>query len=256
MSKNREKRRLRVHEDATVIQLSKKKHKFANQRFIAPIIALNCRQAEYLGALRTSEQVFVFGPAGTGKTWLAATYAADLYRLGTISKIILTRPNVPCGRSLGFFPGSLEKKFAPWAVPVSDAIRDRLGDAAYDIAVKNGDIEVIPFEVMRGRSWRDTFVMLDEAQNASVAEMKMFLTRVGENCITVINGDVAQCDLDKGSGLHFAIDIIRRDDLPVPVIEFTVEDVVRSGICAMWVRAFAQTECGLRLHNRAEVLPW
>ena len=98
--------------------------------------------------------------------------------------------------------------------------------------------------------------MLDEAQNASVAEMKMFLTRVGENCITVINGDVAQCDLDKGSGLHFAIDIIRRDDLPVPVIEFTVEDVVRSGICAMWVRAFAQTECSLRLHNRDEVLPW
>ena len=163
---------------------------------------------------------------------------------------------MPCGRSLGFFPGSLEKKFAPWAVPVSDAIRDRLGDAAYDIAVKNGDIEVIPFEVMRGRSWRDTFVMLDEAQNASVAEMKMFLTRVGENCITVINGDVAQCDLDKGSGLHFAIDIIRRDDLPVPVIEFTVEDVVRSGICAMWVRAFAQTECSLRLHNRDEVPPW
>jgi phosphate starvation-inducible PhoH-like protein len=243
MAKNREKRRLREIEEATIIHLNKKKkNKFVEQRSPPPIIAMNRRQAEYLGHLRTSEQVFVLGPAGTGKTWLAATYAADLYRLGTVNKIILTRPNVPCGRSLGFFPGSMEKKFAPWAVPVTDAIRDRLGEAVYDLAIKNGDIEVVPFEVMRGRTWKEAFVLLDEAQNTSITEMKMFLTRIGENCLTVINGDVAQCDLEKESGLRMAIDLVGRQDLPVPVVEFSIDDVVRSGICAMWVRAFAESE--------------
>ncbi len=180
MAKNREKRRLREIQEATIIHLNKKKkNKFVEDRSPPPIIAMNRRQAEYLGHLRTSEQVFVLGPAGTGKTWLAATYAADLYRLKTVNKIILTRPNVPCGRSLGFFPGSMEKKFAPWAVPVTDAIRDRLGEAVYDLAVKNGDIEVVPFEVMRGRTWKEAFVLLDEAQNTSITEMKMFLTRIG-----------------------------------------------------------------------------
>ena len=217
------------------------KKKFVAERKPGPIMPMNHRQAEYLACLRTAEQVFVMGPAGTGKTWLAATYAADLLRNHDISKIILTRPNVPCGRSLGFFPGTLENKFAPWAAPVIDAIRDRLGEAVYDLAAKNGQIEVVPFEVMRGRSWRDAFVLLDEAQNTNIAEMQMFLTRVGENCVTVVNGDVAQCDLTAESGLRMAIDLVRHRDLPVPIVEFTVDDIVRSGACGMWVRAFSST---------------
>ena len=101
----------------------------------------------------------VLGPAGTGKTWMAATYAADLFRNRQIDKIILTRPNVPCGgRSLGYFPGTLEDKFAPWAAPVVEAIKERMGKAAYEIALKKGDIELVPFEVMRGRSWKNAFV--------------------------------------------------------------------------------------------------
>ena len=204
----------------------------------APIIALNTKQAEYLGRLRTSEQVFVLGPAGTGKTWMAASYAADLYRAGTIRKIILARPNVGCGRSLGFFPGSLESKFAPLAVPITDAIKDRLGAAALDIAQKNGDIEVVPFEVMRGRSWKDCFILLDEAQNTSPSVMKMFLTRIGENCISVINGDVRQCDLHAASGLNTAISFIQKNAMPIPIVEFGINDIVRSGLCALWVRAF------------------
>ena len=181
----------------------------------------------------------MLGPAGTGKTWIAATHAADLYRSRCISKIILTRPNVPCGRSLGFFPGSLEDKFAPWAVPVVDAIKDRIGVAAYQIALKRGDIEMVPFEVMRGRSWKNAFVLLDEAQNTTAAEIKMFLTRVGEDCTVIINGDVSQCDLEETSGLRTVLHLIKSQKLPVPVIEFTVADIVRSGLCAMWVRAFA-----------------
>ena len=236
--KAKDKRRVRViedREDGTVIPF---KRKFEAERQAPPIVAMNARQAEYIAYLRTHPQVFVLGPAGTGKTWIAASHAADLYRSGLITKIILTRPNVPCGRSLGFFPGTIESKFAPWTVPVTDAMRDRLGKAVFDLAVKNGDIEVVPFEVMRGRSWRDAFVLLDEAQNTTETEIKMFLTRTGEGCVTVINGDIAQCDLANGSGLHLAIRLVRERNLPVPVVEFSTDDVVRSGLCAMWVRAF------------------
>jgi phosphate starvation-inducible PhoH-like protein len=216
--------------------------KFEIERALPPIKALNPTQADYLDALRKAPQVIVLGPAGTGKTWIAASHAADLLRNRRIDKIILTRPNVPCGRSLGYFPGSLEDKFAPWAAPVAEAIKERIGKAAYAIALKNGGIELVPFEVMRGRSWKNAFVLLDEAQNATPAEIKTFLTRIGEDCTVVINGDVSQCDLDKDSGLRTVISMIDAQKLPVPVIEFTRADIVRSGICAMWVNAFEEAQ--------------
>jgi phosphate starvation-inducible PhoH-like protein len=228
----------RFIDSAEIIPLPRAKHRA--ERTPPPIRPLTSTQADYLDALRSSSQVIVLGPAGTGKTWIAATHAADLYRAGEVSRIILTRPNAPCGRSLGFFPGSLEDKFAPWAVPVIEAIRARMGSAAYEIALKNGDIEMAPFEVMRGRSWRRAFVLLDEAQNATAAEIKMFLTRIGEDCAVVVNGDISQCDLAERSGLRVVLDLVAERRLPVPVIEFGIEDVVRSGICAMWVRAFAE----------------
>ena len=234
---NKKRRRnVRSYETAEIIEFQSSK--FEVERTLLPIKPLNPTQAAYLDALRTGPQVVVLGPAGTGKTWIAATHAADLYRNGLIDKIILTRPNVPCGRSLGYFPGTLEEKFAPWAVPVAEAIKERIGKAAYEIAVKRGDIELVPFEVMRGRSWKNAFVLFDEAQNSTPAEMKTFLTRIGEDCTVVINGDVNQCDLDQTSGLRVVIHMIKSQMLPVPVIEFTRDDIVRSGICAMWVRAF------------------
>jgi phosphate starvation-inducible protein PhoH and related proteins len=228
----------RSSETAEIIPLYKAK--YSAERTPPPIRPLNATQADYLDALRSSAQVIVLGPAGTGKTWIAATHAADLYRAGQVSKIILTRPNVPCGRSLGFFPGSLEEKFAPWAAPVIEAIRERIGAGAFEIALKRREIEMVPFEVMRGRSWKDAFVLLDEAQNTTPAEIKMFLTRIGEDCTVVINGDISQCDLEETSGLSVALDLVAKRGLPVPVIEFTLADIVRSGICAMWVRAFAE----------------
>lgn len=241
MGKNLAKKRRR-HErllgSAEIIEFQNAK--FETERALPPIKALNPTQADYLDALRKSPQVIVLGPAGTGKTWIAATHAADLYRNRQIDRIILTRPNVPCGRSLGFFPGSLEDKFAPWAVPVAEAIKERIGKAAYDIALKNGAIELVPFEVMRGRSWKNAFVLLDEAQNATPSEIKTFLTRIGEDCTMVINGDISQCDLDRDSGLRVVIDIVAKQSLPVPVIEFSRADIVRSGLCAMWVNAFAE----------------
>jgi phosphate starvation-inducible PhoH-like protein len=235
-------RSVRSLETAEIIEFHNSK--FGAERALPPIKPLNPKQAAYLDALRTSPQVVVLGPAGTGKTWIAATHAADLFRNGCIDKIILTRPNVPCGRSLGYFPGTLEDKFAPWAAPVAEAIRERIGKAAYEIALKNGDIELVPFEVMRGRSWKNAFVLLDEAQNSTLAEIKTFLTRIGEDCSVVINGDVSQCDLDQASGLRIVIDLIKSQTLSVPVVEFTRKDIVRSGVCAMWVRAFDEAKLG------------
>ena len=233
----RPKRRIGRYEDsAEIIPLPKPKH--LPERIAPPIRPLNAAQADYLDALRASPQVIALGPAGSGKTWIAAAFAADLYRGGQIARIILTRPNAPCGRSLGFFPGSLDDKFAPWAAPVLDALRERMGAAAFDIARKNGAIELAPFEVMRGRSWRNAFVLLDEAQNATAVQMKMFLTRIGEDCRVVVNGDAGQSDIKETSGLAVVLDLVQRSGLPVPVIEFGYSDIVRSEICAMWARAF------------------
>ena len=241
MAKNLAKKRRR-HERQLVSAeiINFQDSKFETERALPPIKALNPTQADYLDALRKHPQVIVLGPAGTGKTWIAATHAADLYRNRRIDKIVLTRPNVPCGRSLGFFPGSLEDKFAPWAAPVAEAIKERIGKANYDIALKHGCIEMVPFEVMRGRSWKNAFVLLDEAQNATPAEIKTFLTRIGEDCTVVVNGDISQCDLEHGSGLRVVVEMIEAQNLPVPVIEFARADIVRSGICAMWVNAFAE----------------
>jgi phosphate starvation-inducible PhoH-like protein len=213
--------------------------KFEHERSFLPIKPLNHAQAAYLDALAHAPQVFVLGPAGTGKTWIAATYAADQLRQRAIDRIILTRPNVPAGRSLGYLPGSLNEKFGPWAAPVTEAIKDRIGRAPFELALKNGGIEFVPFEVMRGRSFHDAFVLLDEAQNATADELKLFLTRLGENCTAVVNGDVTQSDLADDSGLATVLDLIRAQRLPVPVIEFSYTDIVRSGTCAMWVQAFA-----------------
>jgi phosphate starvation-inducible protein PhoH and related proteins len=229
-------RNSRFEESAEIIPLPKPKH--LPERNPPPIRPFNAAQADYLDALRSHAQVIALGPAGTGKTWIAAAYAADLYRSGQISRVILTRPNAPCGRSLGFFPGSLDDKFAPWAAPVLDALRERMGGAAFDIARKNGAIELAPFEVMRGRSWRNAFVLLDEAQNATAAQMKMFLTRIGEDCQVVVNGDAGQSDIKETSGLAVVLDLVKRYGLPAPVIEFGHSDIVRSEICAMWARAF------------------
>lgn len=203
----------------------------------AVLLPMNDNQAAYINALKTSSQVIVTGPAGTGKTYIASTYAAQLFAKGQIDKIILTRPNVAAGRSLGFFPGSMEEKMAPWVIPFTDVLEANLG-AAYEIAVKKRQIDIVPFEVMRGRTFNNAFVILDEAQNTSPAEMKMFLTRIGEESQVLLNGDIRQSDLKTESGLKTIIDMIRKQKLPVDHIEFTADDIVRSGICAMWVKAF------------------
>lgn len=203
-----------------------------------PLRPKSDKQADYIASIMTHDQTISMGCAGTGKTYIAATIAADLYRFGKVSKIVLTRPNVGASKSLGFFKGTIEEKIAPWVVPFTEVIENRLGGAVYEIAQKRGDIEVVPFEVMRGRTFKDCFVILDEAQNTTPPEMKMFLTRIGEDTKVVINGDIAQSDLKSGSGLKKIVHMVKSQMLPIPIIEFTEEDIVRSDTCAMWIKAF------------------
>ncbi|MET0368682.1 MAG: PhoH family protein [Methylobacterium sp.] len=215
--------------------------RFDEERHLSPILPLTDRQAEYLEALGRSPQVIVLGPAGTGKTYIAGTRAADQLRQRRIAKVVITRPNVPSGRSLGFFPGTLEEKIAPWVAPLTEAMKERMGAGAFEIALKAGDIEIVPFEVMRGRTFKNCLVILDEAQNTTTNEIKMFLTRIGDDCQVIINGDVSQTDLRETSGLRTVIHLVKSRMMPIPIVEFTRADIVRSGICAEWVAAFEET---------------
>lgn len=237
MSKRQQKQTRKTrNQSAEVIQFPDTKFEF--ERILKPITPLTARQGDLIKALKRDQQIIVLGPAGTGKTFIPATHAADLLRQKKIAKIILTRPNVPGGRSLGFFPGDLNEKFAPWAAQIIEDIQSRMGKGAFEIALKNGQIEMIPFEVMRGRSFKNSFIILDEGQNTTPHEMKMFLTRQGEDSTVVINGDISQSDLRESSGLSMAIHLAKKEMLPVSIIEFGIDDIVRSGICASWVRAF------------------
>lgn len=215
--------------------------KFEHERRRDPLRALNDKQAHYIAALMTSDQVIVTGCAGTGKTFIAATVAADLYLNQNINKIVLTRPNIGAGKSLGYFKGTMEEKIAPWVVPFTDVIEARLTPPVYTAAVNKRNIEVVPFEVMRGRTFDNAFIILDEAQNTSVHEIKMFLTRVGKNSRVVINGDISQSDIKgSGSGLEKVSQLVRKHQLDVPMIEFTEDDIVRSDVCAMWIKVFSR----------------
>jgi phosphate starvation-inducible PhoH-like protein len=205
---------------------------------LRPLQAFNTNQKLYLKALKDSTQIIVTGYSGTGKTYMAATHAANLYLAKVIDKIVITRPNIPVGRDLGYLPGDLNEKFAPWAAPVLDVLKKQLGDGVVEIAIKRGNIEMAPLSTMRGRSFERCFVILDEAQNTTIEEMKMFLTRIGNDTTVVINGDIKQSDLQQSSGLSKILHMVKKYNLPIPVIEFGVDDIVRSDICKEWIVAF------------------
>lgn len=196
------------------------------------------KQKALWDAMKETSQVFVLGPAGTGKTYVTATYAADQYILKKIDKIVITRPHVAVGKDIGFLPGSLEEKTYPWALPVLDVLQRHLGKGAVDTAIKNNNIEMAPLALMRGRSFDNAFIIVDETQNITIHELKMLLTRVGEGSTIVLNGDIQQSDLKEADGLSKVIHLAKKHMLPVPVIEFGVEDIVRSDICAEWVKVF------------------
>jgi phosphate starvation-inducible protein PhoH and related proteins len=203
-------------------------------------------QAAYIKALRENELVFGLGPAGTGKTYLAVAAAVDLLMTGRVERIILSRPAVEAGERLGFLPGDLRDKVDPYLRPLFDALNDMLPAEQLARRLGSGEIEVAPLAFMRGRTLAHAFVILDEAQNTTPMQMKMFLTRLGEGSRMVVTGDPTQVDLPVGtrSGLAEALEILR-DVGGIAVVRLSERDVVRHELVARIVRAYEERDRAL-----------
>lgn len=200
-------------------------------------------QSEYIRAIRKNDLVFGIGPAGTGKTYLAVVMAVTALKNGHVKRIILTRPAVEAGESLGFLPGDLKEKVDPYLRPLYDALHDILGNEHTERMIERGTIEIAPLAHMRGRTLDDAFVILDEAQNTTHAQMKMFLTRLGFGSKMVITGDKTQVDLPKGakSGLIVGEEILR-DVKGISFIHLEESDVVRHPLVAKIIQAYGKQE--------------
>lgn len=203
------------------------------------IVARSPAQDGYIRAMDRTEMVFGVGPAGTGKTYLAVAYAATLLERGEINRIILSRPAVEAGEHLGFLPGDMKEKVDPYLRPLYDALYDMMQPEIVDRCIENNTIEVAPLAFMRGRTLSNAVVILDEAQNTTTQQMKMFLTRLGENSKMIITGDPSQIDLPRGvkSGLIEAIDFLSGVE-GIHFTRFSDKDVVRHELVARIIRAY------------------
>ena len=192
------------------------------------IVAKSINQKKYFDALQSSDIVFAVGAAGSGKTYLTVAYAMNLLKKNKIKKIIITRPVVEAGEKLGFLPGDLKEKIDPYLIPIYDAINDILGNEQAEKLIEKGIIEIAPLAYMRGRTLDNAFIILDEGQNTTENQMKMFLTRLGFNSKMVVTGDITQIDLNKNivSGLVHAVKILK-DIKEIKFINFSTVDVMR-----------------------------
>ena len=200
-------------------------------------------QKEYYQALKHNDVVFGIGPAGTGKTYLAVVFAVQALKNNEVQKIILTRPAVEAGESLGFLPGDLKEKVDPYLRPLYDALYDMLGQEKTERYIEKGIIEIAPLAYMRGRTLEDAYVILDEAQNTTDAQMKMFLTRLGFHSKMIITGDITQIDLPKGvvSGLKKALHILK-DVKGIRFVYLTALDVVRHPVVQRIIERYENDE--------------
>ncbi|WEK53049.1 MAG: PhoH family protein [Candidatus Cohnella colombiensis] len=207
-----------------------------------PIVSKTLGQRHYVTTIRKKDIVFGIGPAGTGKTYLAVVTAVAALKEGKVKRIVLTRPAVEAGESLGFLPGDLQEKVDPYLRPLYDALNDVLGLDGVAKALERGLIEIAPLAYMRGRTLDDSFVILDEAQNTTPEQMKMFLTRLGFGSHMVITGDVTQIDLPKGkkSGLIEAQRILK-DIEEIGIVYFSEQDVVRHALVQKIIVAYNQS---------------
>ncbi|MDC3090859.1 PhoH family protein [Rickettsiales bacterium] len=201
------------------------------------------KQKEYFESVKDKEMVFCCGPAGTGKTYLAVAFAVSMLKAGQVEKIILSRPAVEAGERLGFLPGDLKEKIDPYLRPIYDALNEMLPVGEVIKKIESGQIEIAPIAFMRGRTLSNSFIILDESQNTTPIQMKMFLTRLGENSKMIINGDLSQVDLPSGtkSGLREAMNILGNIG-DIGFIKFNDKDVVRNALVSRIVRNYEEHE--------------
>lgn len=210
----------------------------------APVQPLNDAQRRYDAAMRSADITFGIGPAGTGKTWLAAMRAGEAFKAGVIDKIIVTRPAVEAGENLGFLPGELEEKYEPYFRPVRDALVQAFGSAHFEYLVRVGKIEARPLALLRGASIDNAWIIADEMQNATRTQFKLLLTRGGEGTKFIVNGDPKQTDLPAGqSGLADAVKRLGGVK-GITVVKFGKEDIVRSGLTQRVVEAYEDGPAG------------
>ncbi len=215
-----------------------------------PIKCKTRGQENYIRKIRENTVTIAVGPAGTGKTYLAVAMAVDSFRRKEVSRIILTRPAVEAGEKLGFLPGDLQMKVDPYLRPLYDALADMLGIENYQKYMERGLIEIAPLAYMRGRTLDDAYIILDEAQNTTPEQMKMFLTRIGFGSHAVITGDVTQIDLPRGtkSGLKDAVKILKNID-DIAIVQLTDRDVVRHPLVQKIIAAYERSERKEQLHG-------
>ena len=208
-----------------------------------PIRSKTLGQRAYVEAVRKHELTLAVGPAGTGKTYLAMAMAVVALKAKEVERIVLTRPAVEAGEKLGFLPGDMTQKVDPYLRPLYDALHELMGVDSYQRLAERGTVEVAPLAFMRGRTLSDAFIILDEAQNATSEQMKMFLTRLGANSRCIVTGDVSQTDLpkDKKSGLVEAVNVLRNVG-GVAIVELTARDVVRHELVQRIVQAYEKYE--------------
>ena len=216
-----------------------------------PIKPKTLGQRRYLEAIASNTITVGVGPAGTGKTYLAVAMAVKAFRAKQVSRIILTRPAVEAGEKLGFLPGDLQQKVDPYLRPLYDALFDMLGAEAFTRYQERGDIEVAPLAYMRGRTLDDSFIILDEAQNTSCEQMKMFLTRLGFNSKAVVTGDITQIDLPDGkkSGLKDIMTVLKGVE-DISIIKLTGKDVVRHKLVMEIIKAYERHEENRRKQSK------
>ncbi len=208
-----------------------------------PIKPKTLGQRKYTEAIKNNTITFGVGPAGTGKTYLAVAMAVTAFRAKEVNRIILTRPAVEAGEKLGFLPGDLQSKVDPYLRPLYDALFDMLGAENFQRYQERGSIEVAPLAYMRGRTLDDSFIILDEAQNTTAEQMKMFLTRLGFNSKMVVTGDITQIDLPEGkkSGLTTVLNILKNVD-DIEIVRFNQKDVVRHRLVQDIIKAYEKYE--------------
>ena len=235
---------LRMLSDKTKLNSteSPKLEKLVDQKFETwkkTIIPKSLGQKQYFEALNNYELVFGLGPAGTGKSYLAVAKGIDLLKKGLIEKIILTRPAVEAGERLGFLPGDMKEKIDPYLRPIYDALYEMMPSDRVEKKINSGEIEIAPLAFMRGRTFNNAFVIVDEAQNTTSVQMKMVLTRIGEGSRMVINGDLSQVDLPKGqlSGLKESEKILSKIK-EIKIVSLKANDVIRHRIVAKIIKAY------------------